>query len=43
MLPGTRPVDDTAGRVFILFVDDMHLDRKSTPKVRKVYKEIVDT
>ena len=43
VLPKTRPVDDTAGRVFILFVDDMHLDRKSTPKVRKVYKEIVDT
>ena len=43
VLPRTQPVDDTAGRVFILFVDDMHLDRKSTPKVRKVYKEIVDT
>jgi VWFA-related protein len=43
VLPGTGPVDETAGRVFILFVDDMHLDRKSTPKVRQVFKEIVDT
>ena len=43
VLPGTGPVDESAGRVFILFVDDMHLDRKSTPKVRQVFKEIVDT
>jgi VWFA-related protein len=43
ILPSSRPVDDTAGRIFILFVDDLHLVTSSTPKVRAVYKEIVDT
>ena len=43
ILPSTRPVDDTAGRIFILFVDDLHLVTNSTPKVRAVYKEIIDT
>jgi VWFA-related protein len=43
ILPPTRPVNDTAGRIFILFVDDMHLQTSLTPKVRQVFKEIADT
>ena len=43
ILPSSRPTDDSAGRIFILFVDDLHLVTSSTPKVRAVYKEIVDT
>ena len=43
ILPSTRLVDDTAGRIFILFVDDLHLVTNSTPKVRAVFKEIIDT
>jgi len=43
ILPSARPTDDSAGRIFILFVDDLHLVTSSTPKVRAVYKEIVDT
>src|SRR5262245_4602250 len=31
ILPPTRPTTDTAGRVFILFIDDLHLDFRSTP------------
>ena len=43
ILPAHRPVSDTAGRVFILFVDDLHLESGETPKIRRVFKKIVDT
>ena len=43
ILPSTRPVDNTAGRIFVLFVDDLHLVTSSTPKVRQVFKQIADT
>ena len=43
ILPAHRPVSDTAGRVFILFVDDLHLDPALTPKVRRIFKQIADT
>ena len=43
VVPRAPPVDETAGRVFILFVDDMHLEARSTSKVRRLFKEIVDT
>ena len=43
ILPAHRPVSDTAGRVFILFVDDLHLESGETPKIRRVFKQIVDT
>ena len=26
ILPRNRPTNDTAGRVFLLFIDDLHLD-----------------
>ena len=43
ILPAARPANDTAGRIFVLFVDDLHLVTSSTPRVRQVFKEIADT
>ena len=43
ILPVHRPVSDTAGRVFILFVDDLHLETGLTPQIRRVFKQIADT
>ena len=42
ILPGQRLADNTSGRVFILFVDDMHLETGLTPKIRQVFKRLVD-
>ncbi len=43
ILPSTRPVNDTAGRIIILFVDDLHLASSLTPKIRDVFRRITDT
>ena len=43
ILPSSRPANDTAGRIFVLFIDDLHLVTSSTPRVRQVFKEIADT
>ena len=43
ILPVHRPVSDTAGRVFILFIDDLHLETGLTPQIRRVFKQIADT
>jgi VWFA-related protein len=42
ILPTARPVNDTAGRIFILFVDDLHLTTSLTPKVRQVAQKIAE-
>ena len=42
ILPSSRPTDDTAGRIFVVFIDDLHLLTSSTPKVRQVVKMIAD-
>ena len=42
ILPSSRPVDDTAGRIFVLFVDDLHLTAARTPKIRQIFEEIGD-
>ena len=42
ILPAARPVNDTAGRVFVIFIDDLHLVTSSTPKVRQVFKKMMD-
>ena len=42
ILPASQPVDDTAGRIFVLFVDDLHLVTSSTPKVRQVFEQIIE-
>ena len=43
ILPASRPPSATAGRIFVLFVDDLHLVTSTTPKVRQVFKQIADT
>ena len=42
ILPAARPVNDTAGRIFVIFVDDLHLVTSSTPKVRQVFEKMMD-
>ena len=42
ILPSSRPVDDTAGRIFVLFVDDLHLTASRTPKIRQIFEQIGD-
>ncbi len=43
ILPASRPPNDLAGRIFILFVDDLHLTTTKTPRIRQIFKEIADT
>ena len=42
ILPASRPAN-TSGRIFVLFVDDLHLTPSLTPKVRAVFTEIAET
>jgi VWFA-related protein len=41
ILPPTRPTNDTAGRVFLLFIDDLHLDFRETPRTRDLLKRML--
>jgi VWFA-related protein len=43
ILPPSRPTNDTSGRIFILFIDDLHLDFKNTARVRELLKKIKGT
>ena len=40
ILPPPRPTNDAAGRIFILFVDDLHLDFRNTGRIRELFKKI---
>ena len=40
LLPAARPPDDRFGRVFLIFVDDFHIDARLTPRVRDLLKRI---
>jgi VWFA-related protein len=40
ILPPPRPVSDVSGRIFVFFVDDLHLQFGSTPRVRELFKKI---
>jgi len=42
ILPPTRRTSDVAGRIIILFVDDLHLQTNLTPKARQVFLKITD-
>jgi VWFA-related protein len=41
ILPRNRPTNDAAGRVFLLFIDDLHLDFRSTPRTRELIKKML--
>jgi len=43
VLPSSAPMDDAAGRVFVLFIDDMHLSVTDTPKINKVLHQVAET
>jgi VWFA-related protein len=40
LIPRSRPTNDASGRVFIIFVDDLHLDFRMTPKTREILRKI---
>ena len=42
ILPPTRAVSDTAGRIFIVFIDDLHIESSKTPRARQVFKQLAD-
>jgi VWFA-related protein len=41
ILPPSRPTNDAAGRVFLIFIDDLHLDFQNTPRVRELIKKML--
>ena len=40
ILPPARPPNDTAGRILLFFVDDLHLDFSQTPRLRQLFQKI---
>ena len=40
ILPPMRKVQDTSGRIFLFFVDDLHLQFQNTGRVRELFKKI---
>ncbi|HEU4693125.1 MAG TPA: VWA domain-containing protein, partial [Vicinamibacterales bacterium] len=40
LLPPARPATDAAGRIFFIFVDDLHLDFRNTGRIRDLFKKI---
>jgi VWFA-related protein len=40
ILPASRPTSDAAGRIFLIFVDDLHLDFRNTPRIRDLFKKV---
>ena len=40
ILPPPRPTNDAAGRIFVLFVDDLHMEFKNTGRIRQLFKKI---
>jgi VWFA-related protein len=43
ILPPTRPTNDSAGRIFVLFVDDLHLEFRNTGRIRELFKKMSKT
>jgi VWFA-related protein len=41
ILPRNRPTNDAAGRIFVLFIDDLHLDFRSTPRTRELVQKML--
>ena len=40
LLPPARPPGDRSGRVFLIFIDDAHIDFRNTARVRDLLKKI---
>jgi VWFA-related protein len=41
ILPRSRPRSDTAGRIFVIVIDDFHLDVSNTQKTRQILGQIL--
>ena len=41
ILPKAKPATDSAGRIFVLLVDDLHFTATETPLVRQLLKKVV--
>jgi VWFA-related protein len=40
ILPPSRPRNDAAGRIFLIIVDDLHLDFRNTGRIRDLFRRI---
>ena len=40
LLPPPRPTNDASGRIFLIFVDDLHMDFRNTGRIRDLFKRI---
>jgi len=40
LLPPPRPTNDASGRIFLIFVDDLHMDFRNTGRIRDIFKKI---
>jgi VWFA-related protein len=43
ILPTVRRVNDTSGRIFVFFIDDLHLQFQNAPRVRSLLKKMSTT
>jgi VWFA-related protein len=41
ILPPSRPRNDAAGRIFLVFIDDLHLQFRETPRTRDLIKRML--
>ncbi len=42
ILPPTRAVNETAGRIFVILVDDLHIETSKTPRARAIFEQLED-
>jgi VWFA-related protein len=40
LLPPPRPTNDASGRIFMIFVDDLHMDFSNTGRIRELFKKV---
>src|SRR6185436_4422104 len=40
ILPASKPTNDAAGRIWLIFVDDLHLDFPNTGRIKDLFKKI---
>ena len=40
LLPPPRPTNDASGRIFLILVDDLHMDFRNTGRIRDIFKKI---
>jgi VWFA-related protein len=40
ILPPSKPTNDAAGRIFLIFVDDLHLNFRDTGRIKDLFKKI---